>query len=64
MTTLISIYFVLFLTEHNCMHIEWITESGKELEQPAWRKKELTFDNVIFKDLVGFFSMITLPLNH
>lgn len=46
------------------MHIEWITESRKELEQPGWRKKELTFDNVIFKDLVDFFSMSTLLLTH
>lgn len=64
MTRLISIYFLLFLTERNCMHSEWTTDSGKELEQAAWRKKELAFDNVILKDLVGFFSMITLPLIH
>lgn len=46
------------------MHIEWITESSKELEQPGWRRKELTLDNVIFKDSVGFFNGSTLPLTH
>lgn len=46
------------------MHIEWITESSKDLEQPVQRRKELTFDNVIFKDLVGFFNASTLPLTH
>lgn len=63
MTRLISVLFLFnFFNEIYCLHIEWITESRNELEQQGWRKKELVFDNVIFKDLVGFFGMRPLAL--
>lgn len=58
------LHFVLFVIEHDCMHIECMTASGEEWEQPGCRKKGLTFDNVIFKDLVGSFGIGTPPLHH
>lgn len=42
------------------MHTERIMESRKELEQLGCREKEPALDNVMFKNLVVFFTMSTL----